>query len=129
MSFSSFSNSAQFTAQISMDSCSGARRISASIPSSSDLGVPPAVLQSFVTSSSLFPGILPFPKCFLRGTTSFTAGLSCAVQRVWHKADSAILPQRPPLQPPTASNCLSTHNTGFSPGRGQNQNLMPGTQV
>lgn len=96
-----------------MGSCSGPQRISTPIPSpsASDLGVPSIVPQSFVTASSLCPGILPFPKCFLRGTTGFSAGLGCAVPRVWQKADSALLPQRPPLQPPTASNCMSTHST------------------
>lgn len=116
MSINSFSISAQFTAQIAKDSCSGAQIISIPIPSSfssSDLGVPSIVLQSFVTSSSsLCPGILPFPKCFLIDTTSFPAGLSCAVQRVWHKADAALLPQRSPLQPPLpATACL--HSTQF----------------
>lgn len=51
-----------------------------------------------------------FPKPFLRGTTSFPAGLSCAVQKVWLKADTALLPQRlpPPSAAPTASNCMPT---------------------
>lgn len=124
MSFSSFSISAQFTAQLAMDSCSGAQRISTPIPSVVTLypdvqGVVSTLLLLFLSSwcslncSSVFcyilllslPGNFAFSQMFYQ--FHCWAQLCCA--RVWHKADAALLPQRSPLQPPLpAAACLHT---------------------
>lgn len=109
--------------------------ISTPIPSSfssSDLGVPSLVPQSFVTfSSSLWPGILLFSQAFSQRHYQFPcwAQLCCAKGL----AQGRHCP--PPTEAPSSlcsPHCQQLHaytNTVFNTTRGQNENPMAGTQV